>query len=151
MKEKMKREMKRNERKDNFSKKMFQDSKKIPFGRIIPPLFCKSAESGRFFFFFSFIYMIRIRFFGPGELNQNGFRAARYSFSVQYNFPIPLPSSLFLKYCFIGMVFQGECVVLFNFLFCPTFSTERLLIVCICVPSFQNRFAWTFLWKFGFS
>ena len=28
--------------------KMFR--KKIPFGRIIPPFFCKSAESGRFFF-----------------------------------------------------------------------------------------------------
>ena len=27
---------------------------------------------------FSFIYMIRIRFFGPGELIQNGFRAAQY-------------------------------------------------------------------------
>ena len=26
---------------------------------------------------FSIIYMIRIRFFGPGELIQNGFRAAR--------------------------------------------------------------------------
>ena len=50
--------------------------KKIPFGRIIPPFFCKSSESGRF----SFIYMIRIRFFGPGELNQNYFRAAQYIF-----------------------------------------------------------------------
>ena len=27
---------------------------------------------------FSFIYMIRIRFFGPQELIQNGFRAAQY-------------------------------------------------------------------------
>ena len=27
---------------------------------------------------FSFIYMIRIRFFGPGELIQKGFRAAQY-------------------------------------------------------------------------
>ena len=27
---------------------------------------------------FSFIYMIRIRFFGPRELNQKGFRAAQY-------------------------------------------------------------------------
>ena len=44
-------------------------SKKIPFGRIITPFFCKSSESDRFF---SFIYMIRIRFFGPGELNQSG-------------------------------------------------------------------------------
>ena len=26
---------------------------------------------------FSIIYMIRIRFFGPGELNQKGFRAAQ--------------------------------------------------------------------------
>ena len=28
---------------------------------------------------FSIIYMIRIRFFGPGELIQNGFSAAQYS------------------------------------------------------------------------
>ena len=27
---------------------------------------------------FSFVYMIRIRFFGPGELIQNYFRAAQY-------------------------------------------------------------------------
>ena len=47
--------------------------KKKNVGRIIPPFFCKSSESGRF----PFIYMIRIRFFGPGELNQNGFRAAQ--------------------------------------------------------------------------
>ena len=48
--------------------------KKILFGRIIPPFFCKSSESGRF----SFIYMIRIRFFGLGALIQNYFRAAQY-------------------------------------------------------------------------
>ena len=35
---------------------------------------CKSSESDRF----SIIYMIRIRFFRPRELNQKGFRAARY-------------------------------------------------------------------------
>ena len=48
--------------------------KKIPFGRIIPPFFCKSSESGRF----SFIYMMRIGFFGPGELIQNYFQAAQH-------------------------------------------------------------------------
>ena len=85
---------KRNERKDNFFKKKKNVSrpsnppdelaqnvskkKKIPFGRIIPPFFYKSSESGRF----SFIYMIRIRFFGPGELIQNYFRAAQY-WSIQ--------------------------------------------------------------------
>ena len=42
---------------------------KIPFGRLIPPFFCKSSESDRF----STIYMIRIRFFGPEELIQSGF------------------------------------------------------------------------------
>ena len=50
-------------------------SKKIPFGRIIPPFF---LQKFRIWPFFSFIYMIRIRFLGPGELNQNYFRAAQY-------------------------------------------------------------------------
>ena len=49
-------------------------SKKIPFGRIVPPFFLESSESDRF----SIVYMIRIRFFGPGELIQKYFRAARY-------------------------------------------------------------------------
>ena len=48
--------------------------KKSPSDELFLHFFCKSSESGRF----SIIYMIRIRFFGPGELNQNGFRAARY-------------------------------------------------------------------------
>ena len=30
---------------------------------------------------FQFVYMIRIPFFGPGELTQNQFRAARYRWS----------------------------------------------------------------------
>ena len=60
---------------------MFRKKKKNTVGRIIPPFFCKSSESGRF----SIIYMIRIRFFGPGELNQQGFRAAQY--------PVTLPWS----------------------------------------------------------
>ena len=83
MKEKRREiEMKRNERKDDFFEKkknvsgpsnppdeLAQNvSKKITVGRIIPPFFCNSSESGRF----SIIYMIRIRFFGPGELNQKG-------------------------------------------------------------------------------
>ena len=33
----------------------------------------------------------------------------------------------------------------------PNFSRQGLLIVCISVPSFQNRLARTVLWKFGFS
>ena len=45
---------------------------KVLFGRIIP-LFFESSESDRF----SIIYMIRIRFFGPRELIQNGFRAGQ--------------------------------------------------------------------------
>ena len=43
------------------------------------------------------------------------------------------------------------CVESSDFLFCPTSTRQRLSIVCICVPSFQNIFARTFLWKFGFS
>ena len=50
-------------------------SKKIAVGRIIPPFFFESSESGRF----SFIYMIRIRFFGSGELIQITFLAAQYA------------------------------------------------------------------------
>ena len=41
---------------------------------------------------FSFIYMIRIRCFGPGELNQNYFRAAQYMEKFQYH------SKLFLSF-----------------------------------------------------
>ena len=40
--------------------------KKKLFGRIIPPFFCKSSESDRF----SKYLLIRIRFFGSGELFQ---------------------------------------------------------------------------------
>ena len=54
---------------------MFRKKKKIPVGRIIPPFFCRSSESEPFF---SFTHMIRTRFFGPGELNQNGLGTAQY-------------------------------------------------------------------------
>ena len=50
-------------------------SKKIPPGRIIPPFFSKVQNLT----VFSIIYMIRIRFFGPGELNQRTFSAAQYT------------------------------------------------------------------------
>ena len=50
-----------------FEKKSLSDELFLQF-------FCKSSESGRF----SFIYMIRIRFFGPGELIQNYFWGAQY-------------------------------------------------------------------------
>ena len=45
----------------------------------------------------------------------------------------------FFRCSFTRMVFQGKCVVLSDFLFCPTFVRQRLLAVCICVPSFQNN------------
>ena len=50
-------------------------SKKIPVGRIVPPFFPSKVQN---LTVFSIIYMIRIRFFGPGELIQNGFSAAQY-------------------------------------------------------------------------
>ena len=56
-------------------------SKRIPFGRIIPPFFFESSESDRF----AIIYMIRIRFFGSGELIQRTFRAARYKAAPKNN------------------------------------------------------------------
>ena len=53
---------------------------KIFFGRVVPPIFLGKF---RILPWFQFNYMIRIRFFGPCELNQNGFSAAqsRRSFS----------------------------------------------------------------------
>ena len=67
-----------------FKKKMFEDrqirqmnepnmfrKKKNPVGRITPPFFFESTESD----VFSILYMIRIRFFGSGELIQKGFSA----------------------------------------------------------------------------
>ena len=72
MKGRMKEKMKRDETKLFFQKNVSRPSnppdelaqhvsKKILFRRIIPPLFCKSAESGRFFFFFEFDFL------GPGN------------------------------------------------------------------------------------
>ena len=52
-----------------FEKKSLSDDLFLHF-------FCKSSESGRFWI----IYMIRIRFFGPRELNQKGFSGAQYCF-----------------------------------------------------------------------
>ena len=89
MKGRMKEKMKRREKKEKmiFSKKVSRPSnppdeltqnvskKKSPSDELFLHFFCKSSESDRFF---SFIYMIRIRFFGPGDLIQNGFRAAQY-------------------------------------------------------------------------
>ena len=42
---------------------------------------------------FSIIYMIRIRFFGPGELIQKYFRRARYAFSSNMSSWVSVPSS----------------------------------------------------------
>ena len=56
-------------------------SKKIPFGRIIPPFSSKVPNLT----FFSIIDMIRIRFFGLGELIQRTFRAARYKAAPKNN------------------------------------------------------------------
>ena len=85
MKEKMKRD--KDERKEDFvlvknvsepsnpPDELAQNvSKKIRFGRIIPPFFFESSESDRF----PIVYMIRIRFFGSGELIQNYFSDAQY-------------------------------------------------------------------------
>ena len=84
--------MKRNERKEKiiFSKKknvsrpsnppdeLTQNvSKKNPRRTNYSSIFSAKVQN---LTVFSFIYMIRIRFFGPGELIQNGFRAAQYGF-----------------------------------------------------------------------
>ena len=74
MKEKMKIEMKRNERKDDFFQKSFKTLK--PAKSISPKCFKKNLSDELFLHFsskvqnltvFPIIYMIRIRFFGPGE------------------------------------------------------------------------------------
>ena len=49
-------------------------SKKSPSDELFLHFSFESAESGRF----SIIYMIRIRFFGPRELNQKVFSGAQY-------------------------------------------------------------------------
>ena len=54
-------------------------SKKNPFRTNYSSFFSAKVQN---LAVFSFIYMIRIRFFGPQELIQNGFRRARYR-SVQ--------------------------------------------------------------------
>ena len=51
-------------------------SKKIPVGRFIPP-FCSSKVQNLTVFLI--IYMIRIRFFGPGELNHKALGPAQYT------------------------------------------------------------------------
>ena len=63
---------------------MFRKKKK-PFGRIIPPFSSKVQNLT----VFSIIYMIRIRFFVPGELIQNGFSAAQYLFCLSGRLQLP--------------------------------------------------------------
>ena len=50
-------------------------SKKNPFRTNYSSIFSAKVQN---LAVFSFIYMIRIRFFGPQELIQNGFRAGQY-------------------------------------------------------------------------
>ena len=83
----MKREMKRNERKMIVFPKMFENppnppdelaqhvSKKNLFRTNYSSIFSSKVQN---LTVFSIIYMIRIRFFGPQELIQKHFRAARY-------------------------------------------------------------------------
>ena len=70
--------------------KMFR--KKNPFRTNYSSIF---LQKFRILPFFSFIYTIRIRFFGPGELIQNHFRAAQYFESSPggYIWPSPLSTS----------------------------------------------------------
>ena len=79
------------EMKENlFFKKMFEDPETHRMSW--PKMFRKKSLSDKLFLqfsskvqnltVFSIIHMIRIRFFRPGELIQNGFRAARYRSEV---------------------------------------------------------------------
>ena len=79
--------MKRDERKDDFFEKNVSElsnppdelaqnvSKKNPFRTNYSPIFPSKVQN---LTVFPIIYMIRIRFFGPGELIQNEFSAAQY-------------------------------------------------------------------------
>ena len=85
MKEKMERD--RDEKKDDFFEKNVSElsnppdelaqnvSKKNPFRTNYSSIFPSKVQN---LTVFSIIYTIRIRFFGPGELIQNGFSAAQH-------------------------------------------------------------------------
>ena len=62
-------------------------SKKNPFRTNYSSIFSAKVQN---LAVFSFIYMIRIRFFGPQELIQNGFRAGQYD-AVELFFADPRP------------------------------------------------------------
>ena len=59
--------------------------------------------------------------------------------------------SPFCRCSFIGMVFQGKCVVLSELFFCPPMFRQIRAIFCVLTPSFKNRLAMTILCTFGFS
>ena len=90
----------------NVSKK----KKNIPFGRIIPPFFFESSESDRFF---SIVYMIRIRFFGPRELIQ-----IYFSHGTLYSLLFTLYSLLFTLYSLLFTLYS-LLFTLYSLLFSP--------------------------------
>ena len=65
--------------------------------------------------------------------------------------PVLFLSSPFSRCGFIGVVFQWKFVVVSDLFFCPTFFRQRLAVLVISVPPFQNSLARTILGKFGFS
>ena len=84
--EKKRENEERDERKDDFSKKKkFEDPQTRQMNQ--PNMFRTKSFSDELFLHFSskvqnqtvysIVYMIRIRFFGPGELFQKGFRGAQ--------------------------------------------------------------------------
>ena len=74
-----------------------------------------------------------------------------FSFFIKNSVLVLLPSSPFCRCSFIGMVFQGKCVVLSDLFFCPSMFRQVRAIFCVLKPSFKNRLALTILRKFGFS
>ena len=75
-------------------------SKKNPFRTNYSSIFSAKVQN---LAVFSFIYMIRIRFFGPQELIQNGFRAGQYAAPARVTLVIKYIASARVTPTFCGL------------------------------------------------
>ena len=71
--------------------------------------------------------------------------------TIQRSFPGFLDSSSFFSCRHVGMIFQCNCVILFNLFFSPPNTWQRLSVLVVFVPSFQNKFYSYHFCCFGFS
>ena len=70
--------------------------------------------------------------------------------SVQRHLPGILISTPFFKCSHVRMIFQCKCVILKNLFFGPSNIWQRLAVLLIFLPSFQNSFTTTILVAAGF-